>query len=138
MSWTHATLLALLAVLLALNWSPGAESAAVARSTGNAKGPAGLPLRRIFIKEADASNFFRRRNRRAVKSQDELNAEQSQVLAADERMREFHEEKRNKFENYAEEDHDEQNERTRESTEQWREFHYDGMDPPHEYNRHTA
>ncbi|XP_036003603.1 unique cartilage matrix-associated protein [Fundulus heteroclitus] len=138
MSWTHATLLALLAVLLALNWSPGAESAAVARSTGKAKGPAGLPLRRIFIKEADASNFFRRRSRRAVKSQDELNAEQSQVLAADERRREFHEEKRNKFENYAEEDHDEQNERTRESTEQWREFHYDGMDPPHEYNRHTA
>lgn len=31
----------------------------------------------------------------------------------------------------------EQNERTRESTEQWREFHYDGMHPPHEYNRHS-
>ncbi|KAG7230998.1 hypothetical protein INR49_025027 [Caranx melampygus] len=72
-----------------------------------------------------------------VKSQDEINAEQRLVLAADERKREFHEEKRNEFESYAEEEHDEQNERTRESTEQWREFHYDGMHPPHEYNRHS-
>lgn len=31
----------------------------------------------------------------------------------------------------------EQDERTRESTEQWREFHYDGMHPPHEYNRQS-
>uniref|UniRef100_A0A3B3XJK8 Unique cartilage matrix-associated protein n=1 Tax=Poecilia mexicana TaxID=48701 RepID=A0A3B3XJK8_9TELE len=32
--------------------------------------------------------------------------EQRQVLAADERKREFHEEKRNEFESYAEEDND--------------------------------
>lgn len=32
----------------------------------------------------------------------------------------------------------EQDERTRESTEQWREFHYDGLDPSYEYNRHTV
>ena len=31
----------------------------------------------------------------------------------------------------------EQDERTRESTEQWREFHYDGMYPPQEYNRQS-
>lgn len=31
----------------------------------------------------------------------------------------------------------EQNERSRESTEQWREFHYDGMHPPYEYNRQS-
>ncbi|KAK5621014.1 hypothetical protein CRENBAI_015415, partial [Crenichthys baileyi] len=105
MSWTYATLLALLAVLIPLNLSPEAESAAVATNTANAKSPAG-PLRRIFMKEADASNFFRKRSRRAVKSQDEINAEQRQVLAADERKREFHEEKRNEFESYAEEDHD--------------------------------
>uniref|UniRef100_A0A665VZ82 Unique cartilage matrix-associated protein n=1 Tax=Echeneis naucrates TaxID=173247 RepID=A0A665VZ82_ECHNA len=96
-----------------------------------------VPPRGIFMKEADASHFFRRRTRRGVKSQDEISAEQRLVLAADERKREFHEEKRNEFESYAEEEHDEQNERTRESTEQWREFHYDGMHPPHEYNRHT-
>lgn len=35
-----------------------------------------------------------------------LAAEQRQVLAADERKREFHEEKRNEFESYAEEEHD--------------------------------
>ncbi|PWA24832.1 hypothetical protein CCH79_00010217 [Gambusia affinis] len=188
MSWTYATLLALLAALLALSLSPeAAESAAVDSSTRNAKSPAGVELhfttvcdllfcpsmlkknknkktiyspilgqlRRIFMKEADASNFFRKRSRRAVKSQDEISgelvdsvrserlrrvaaSEQRQVLAADERKREFHEEKRNEFESYAEEDNDEQDERTRESTEQWREFHYDGMNPSHEYNRQTA
>uniref|UniRef100_A0A665VYV4 Unique cartilage matrix-associated protein n=1 Tax=Echeneis naucrates TaxID=173247 RepID=A0A665VYV4_ECHNA len=117
---------------------PEADSAAVLSSTGNAKDPQGeVPPRGIFMKEADASHFFRRRTRRGVKSQDEISAEQRLVLAADERKREFHEEKRNEFESYAEEEHDEQNERTRESTEQWREFHYDGMHPPHEYNRHT-
>ncbi|XP_057691636.1 unique cartilage matrix-associated protein isoform X2 [Corythoichthys intestinalis] len=67
----------------------------------------------------------------------EPQAEQRQVLAADERRREFHEEKRNEFESYVEEVDDEQNERSRESTEQWREFHYDGMHPAYEYNRQT-
>ncbi|KAM3608689.1 uncharacterized protein V6R79_003208 [Siganus canaliculatus] len=137
MSWTYATFLALLAVLLALLLSPEADSAAVPSSTGSAKDPQG-PLKRIFMKEADAANFFRKRSRRGVKSQDEINAEQRQILAADERRREFHEEKRNEFENYAEEENDEQDERTRESTEQWREFHYDGMHPPQEYNRHVV
>lgn len=33
-------------------------------------------------------------------------AEQRQVLAADERKRAFHEEKRNEFESFAEEEHD--------------------------------
>ncbi|XP_049929124.1 unique cartilage matrix-associated protein [Epinephelus moara] len=137
MSWTSAALLALLAVLLALSLSPEADSAAVpSSSTSRAKHPRG-PLRKIFLKEADASNFFRRRSRRGAKSQDEINAEQRLMLAADERKREFHEEKRNEFESYAEEEHDEQNERSRESTEQWREFHYDGMHPPHEYNRQS-
>ncbi|XP_005728160.1 putative cartilage matrix-associated protein [Pundamilia nyererei] len=137
MSWTYATLLALLTVLFALSWSPEASSAAVPGSTGSTKDPQG-PLKRVFMKQADASNFFRRRNRRGVKSQDELDAEQRQILAADERKREFHEEKRNEFESYAEEEHDEQNERSRESTEQWREFHYDGMHPAYEYNRHST
>ncbi|XP_018540029.1 unique cartilage matrix-associated protein isoform X3 [Lates calcarifer] len=137
MSCTYATLLALLTVLFALSLSPEADSAAVPSSTGSAKDPQAGPLKRIFMKEADASNFFRRRSRRGVKSQDEINAEQRLVLAADERKREFHEEKRNEFESHAEEEHDEQDERTRESTEQWREFHYDGMHPPHEYNRHA-
>ncbi|XP_075998610.1 putative cartilage matrix-associated protein [Genypterus blacodes] len=136
MSWMHGTLLALLAVLLALSLSPETDAAAVPDGKGRANDPQG-PLRKVFMKEADASNFFRRRSRRGVKSQDEINAEQRQILAADERKREFHEEKRNEFESYAEEENDEQDERTRESTEQWREFHYDGMYPPQEYNRHS-
>uniref|UniRef100_UPI003AAF977A unique cartilage matrix-associated protein n=1 Tax=Centroberyx gerrardi TaxID=166262 RepID=UPI003AAF977A len=136
MSWTHAALLALVAVLLALSLSPEADAAAVPDGKDSAKEPKG-PLRRIFMQEADASNFFRRRSRRGVKSQDEINAEQRQILAADKRKREYHEEKRNEFESYAEEEHDEQNERSRESTEQWREFHYDGMHPSHEYNRQS-
>ncbi|XP_077373827.1 upper zone of growth plate and cartilage matrix-associated protein [Festucalex cinctus] len=137
MSWTCGTFLALLTVLVALSLCPEADCAAVPSSSQASAKESQGPLRRIFMKEADASNFFRRRSRRAVKSPDELNAEQRQVLAADERKREFHEEKRNEFENYVEEVDDEQNERSRESTEQWREFHYDGMNPPYEYNRQT-
>ncbi|XP_003967701.2 unique cartilage matrix-associated protein [Takifugu rubripes] len=136
MARTYATLLALLAVYITLFSSPeGTHSAAVPQSTGGQRDPSG-PLKMIFMKESEASTFFRRRSRRGLKSQDEINAEQRQVLAADERRREFHEEKRKKFESHAEEEHDEQDERTSESTEQWREFHYDGMYPPHEYNRH--
>uniref|UniRef100_A0A3Q3DXK8 Unique cartilage matrix-associated protein n=1 Tax=Hippocampus comes TaxID=109280 RepID=A0A3Q3DXK8_HIPCM len=128
MSWTCRTFLALLTVLVALQGST--VFPIVFFCTAG-------PLRRIFMKEADASNFFRRRSRRALKSPDELNAEQRQVLAADERRREFHEEKRQEFESYVEEVDDEQNERSRESAEQWREFHDDGMRPPYEYNRRT-
>ncbi|XP_029009630.1 unique cartilage matrix-associated protein [Betta splendens] len=137
MSWTCAPLLALLTVLLALSLSPEVDSAAMPGTAGSARDPPG-PLGRVFMKEADAADFFRRRSRRSMKSQDEINTEQRLASAADERKREFHEEKRNEFESYAEEEHDEQNERSRESTEQWREFHYDGMHPPHEYNRHSV
>ncbi|XP_056271625.1 unique cartilage matrix-associated protein [Pseudoliparis swirei] len=125
MSWTYATLLALLTVLLALSWSPEAESAAVPGSTGSAKDPQG-PLKKIFMKQADASNFLRRRSGRGAKSHDEIDAEQKQILAANERKRQFHE-KRNEFESFSEEDDDEQDERSRESPEEWEEFHDDGM-----------
>ncbi|XP_035653620.1 unique cartilage matrix-associated protein [Oncorhynchus keta] len=137
MSWSHATFL--VAVLLSLSLSQEVDSAAVPddKATTKATDPRG-PLREIFMPEADAANFFRRRSRRAAKSQDEIDAEQRQVLAADKRKRENHEEQRNEFENYAEEEHDEQDERTRESTEQWREFHYDGLHPPQEYNRQST
>ncbi|XP_071021413.1 unique cartilage matrix-associated protein-like [Oncorhynchus clarkii lewisi] len=137
MSWSHATFL--VAVLLSLSLSQEVDNAAVPDDKGTTKAtdPRG-PLREIFMPEADAANFFRHRSRRAAKSQDEIDAEQRQVLAADKRKRENHEEQRNEFENYAEEEHDEQDERTRESTEQWREFHYDGLHPPQEYNRQST
>ncbi|KAM9815221.1 unique cartilage matrix-associated protein [Syngnathus typhle] len=132
MWWTRGNFVALVAALVALSFfCPEADCAAAPGCRAVVEESQGPP-RGIFMKGGDASDFFRRRSRRAVKSPDELNAEQRQVLAADERRREFHEEKRNEFENYVEEVDDEQNERSRESTEQWREFHYDGMHPPYE------
>lgn len=86
--------------------SPEADSAAVpssSRSKGDPKGEelqlsyvrslypfmlgadpphasAAGPLKKIFMKEADALNFFRRRSRRGAKSQDEINGEFSPGL----------------------------------------------------------
>ncbi|XP_027019824.2 unique cartilage matrix-associated protein [Tachysurus fulvidraco] len=139
MSWMRSALLTCLALLFILTLFYEVDAANAADGKAH-KTTAGLQggLRKIFMEERDATNFFKRRGRRAVKSQDELNVEQQQRLAADERKREYHEEQRNEFENYAEEEHDEQDERTQESTEQWREFHHDGLDPPYEYNRHTV
>ncbi|KAJ8384343.1 hypothetical protein AAFF_G00205960 [Aldrovandia affinis] len=137
MTRTRPVLLTLLAALLVLTLKYGAESAAVRddsadKEAGDPQGAA----RRIFMREADAANFFRRRGRRSVKSQAEIDAEQRQTLLADKRRRDYYEEQRNEYENYVEEERDEQNERTREKTEQWREFHYDGLHPPYAYNRH--
>ncbi|XP_017341626.1 unique cartilage matrix-associated protein [Ictalurus punctatus] len=139
MSWMRPDLLTCLALLFVLTLFYEVDTAIVPDGKESKKA-ASLQggLRRIFMEESDATNFFKRRGRRAVKSQDELNVEQQQRLAADERKREYHEEQRNEFENYAEEEHDEQDERTQESTEQWREFHHDGLDPSYEYNRHTV
>uniref|UniRef100_A0A3Q1FII6 Unique cartilage matrix-associated protein n=1 Tax=Acanthochromis polyacanthus TaxID=80966 RepID=A0A3Q1FII6_9TELE len=56
-------------------------------------------------------------------------SEQRVKIAASERRREYNEEQRNEYENYAEEDRDEINERSRETNEQLREYHYDGLYP---------
>ncbi|XP_054446667.1 unique cartilage matrix-associated protein [Pteronotus mesoamericanus] len=91
---------------------------------------------KIFMQESDASNFLKKRGKRSLKSRDEVNAENRQKLRADELRREYHEEQRNEFENFAEEQNDEQQERSREAIEQWRQWHYDGLYPPYLYNRH--
>ncbi|KAG7215876.1 hypothetical protein INR49_021857 [Caranx melampygus] len=78
--------------------------------------------------ESDASNFFKRRTRRSTRYY-ELVAEQRVKIAASERRREYNEEQRNEYENYVEEDRDEVNERSRETNEQLREYHYDGLYP---------
>uniref|UniRef100_A0A8C2PLF6 Unique cartilage matrix-associated protein n=1 Tax=Cyprinus carpio TaxID=7962 RepID=A0A8C2PLF6_CYPCA len=135
MSSKRLLLFTCLLVLSVITLLHGADSTAL--SDKKAASPQGA-LRKIFMPEADASSFFKRRGKRAVKTQDEINAEQRQRLAADERRRKYHEEQRNEFESFAEEENDEQDERTREKTEQWREFHYDGLDPSYEYNRHTV
>nr|XP_028681828.1 unique cartilage matrix-associated protein isoform X2 [Macaca mulatta] len=63
-------------------------------------------------------------------------AENRQKLRADELRREYYEEQRNEFENFVEEQNDEQEERSREAVEQWRQWHYDGLYPSYLYNRH--
>ncbi|XP_029330289.1 unique cartilage matrix-associated protein isoform X4 [Mus caroli] len=62
-------------------------------------------------------------------------AENRQKLRDDELRREYYEEQRNEFENFVEEQRDEQEERTREAVEQWRQWHYDGLYPSYLYNR---
>nr|XP_027784225.1 unique cartilage matrix-associated protein isoform X4 [Marmota flaviventris] len=65
-----------------------------------------------------------------------LSMENRQKLRADELRREYYEEQRNEFENFVEEQKDEQEERSREAVEQWRQWHYDGLYPSYLYNRH--
>uniref|UniRef100_A0A8C8VIP4 Unique cartilage matrix-associated protein n=1 Tax=Pelusios castaneus TaxID=367368 RepID=A0A8C8VIP4_9SAUR len=91
----------------------------------------------IFIQESDASNFLKKRGKRATKSRDELNGETvRQMLLADKQRREYFEEQRNKFEKFVKEERKEQQERSREQIEQWRQYHYDGLYPSYMYNRH--
>ncbi|XP_016111351.1 unique cartilage matrix-associated protein-like [Sinocyclocheilus grahami] len=72
MSWTRPLLLTCLFVLSVITLFHGADSAAV--SDKKAASPQGA-LRKIFMQEADASSFFKRRGKRAVKTQDEINGE---------------------------------------------------------------
>ncbi|XP_066561125.1 upper zone of growth plate and cartilage matrix associated a [Amia ocellicauda] len=137
MNWTRILYLSFLGTVLILAIAQEAGSAAVRDDKDKADTPASLK-QKIFMPESDASKFFKRRSRRSAKSRDEVNAENRQKLAADELRREYYEEQRNEFENFVEEERDEQYERTREKTEQWREFHYDGLYPPYQYNRHHA
>nr|XP_061809539.1 unique cartilage matrix-associated protein-like [Nerophis lumbriciformis] len=85
-------------------------------------------VRPVFMPESDASTFFKRRSRRSVRYYEQL-AEQRVFRANAERRREYNEEQRNEYENYAEEDRTEQQERTREKYEQVREYNYDGRYP---------
>uniref|UniRef100_A0A8C6BLR5 Unique cartilage matrix-associated protein n=1 Tax=Monodon monoceros TaxID=40151 RepID=A0A8C6BLR5_MONMO len=91
---------------------------------------------KIFMQESDALSFLKKRGKRSPKSREEVNAENRQKLQADELRREHYEEQRNEFENFVEEQNDEQEERSREAIEQWRQWHSDGLYPPYLYNRH--
>ncbi|XP_071358627.1 upper zone of growth plate and cartilage matrix associated a [Trachinotus anak] len=126
MSWTRVFVLSLITTLLILTFSSLVENAAVRDDSKPAdrKGAA----RQVFMPESDASNFFKRRSRRSTRYY-ELVAEQRVKIAASERRREYNEEQRSEYENYAEEDRDEVNERSRETNEQLREYHYDGIYP---------
>ncbi|XP_034019274.1 upper zone of growth plate and cartilage matrix associated a [Thalassophryne amazonica] len=127
MSWTRVIVISLFTALLILAISRLADSASVRGDTDTPESKGAE--RQVFMPEADASNFFKRRTRRSFRYYDEHQAEQRVRQAANERRREYNEEQRNEYENYTEELLDEQNERTREVNEQYREFHYDGLYP---------
>ncbi|XP_019399235.1 PREDICTED: unique cartilage matrix-associated protein [Crocodylus porosus] len=135
MNWKQILFLSCLATFVLLTVLEESDTAAVGsrKADGDENKES---LKKIFIQESDASNFFKKRSRRSTSSIDELNAETRQMLAADEQRREYFEEQRNEHENFVEEERHEQNERTREQTEQWRQYHYDGLYPSYLYNRH--
>ncbi|XP_052583428.1 unique cartilage matrix-associated protein isoform X3 [Peromyscus californicus insignis] len=136
MSWRQVILLSsLLAMVLLCMLQEGTSASVGSRPAAGEEAPEGVK-EKIFMQESDASNFLKRRGKRSPKSQDEVNAENTQKLRDDELRREYYEEQRNELENFAEEQRDEQEERTREAVEQWRQWHYDGLYPPYLYNRH--
>ncbi|TKS91117.1 putative cartilage matrix-associated protein [Collichthys lucidus] len=118
MSWTRVFVLSLLAALLILTCEYFVQ---MGGKTERAS--------RVFMPESDASNFFKRRNRRSYYDYAEGQAEQRVQYTANEHRRESGEDRRGQRERFAEEDQDEQNERTRETHEQYREYHYDGLYP---------
>ncbi|XP_040199342.1 unique cartilage matrix-associated protein [Rana temporaria] len=134
MNWKQVLFLSFAAAVVLLAVSQVAESASV-RSRDDGATDKKESLKKIFMQESDASNFFKKRGKRSTKSQDEINAENRVRLSADERRREYYEEQRNEFENYVEEEQDEQEERTRQQVEQWRQWHYDGLSPSYIYQR---
>ncbi|XP_045075628.1 unique cartilage matrix-associated protein-like, partial [Coregonus clupeaformis] len=75
MSWTHLVFLSLLATLLILTLFTGVESASVRDEKDGRDGKAAEPegsARRVFMPEADATNFFKKRSRRSAKHEAEV------------------------------------------------------------------
>ncbi|KAM9230174.1 putative cartilage matrix-associated protein [Dugong dugon] len=97
---------------------------------------------KIFTKESDASNFLKKHDKRSPKSPGgnsylfPCHSGEKQKLQAEELWKEYYEEQRNKSEKFVEKQNDEQEERSREAIEQWRQWHYDGLYPSCIYNCH--
>ncbi|XP_010364250.1 unique cartilage matrix-associated protein isoform X1 [Rhinopithecus roxellana] len=136
MTWRQALLLSCFSAVVLLSMLREGTGASVG-TTQAVEGEASEDAKqKIFMQESDASNFLKRRSKRSPKPRDEVNAENRQKLRADELRREYYEEQRNEFENFVEEQNDEQEERSREAVEQWRQWHYDGLHPSYLYSRH--
>ncbi|XP_057587610.1 unique cartilage matrix-associated protein [Hippopotamus amphibius kiboko] len=135
MAWRQLFLISCLSAIVVLS----TLREGIAASVGTRQ-PAGQEVQagveEIFMQELDALNFLKKRGKRSPKSRDEVNAENRQKLQVDELRREYQEEQRNELENFVEEQNDEQEERSREAIEQWRQWHYDGLYPSYLYNRH--
>ncbi|MBZ3875216.1 putative cartilage matrix-associated protein [Sciurus carolinensis] len=135
MTWQQVLLSCLSAIVLLSMLREGTSASVGSPQAAGEAAQEGVK-QKIFMQESDASNFLKRRSKRSPKSRDEVNAENRQKLRADELRREYYEEQRNEFENFVEEQKDEQEERSREAVEQWRQWHYDGLYPSYLYNRH--
>uniref|UniRef100_A0A673KC00 Unique cartilage matrix-associated protein n=1 Tax=Sinocyclocheilus rhinocerous TaxID=307959 RepID=A0A673KC00_9TELE len=122
MARTHTVLLTLLPTVLILIVLAGVESAAV-KDGKDSEAQTGAS-KQVFMPASDASNFFKRRSRRSPRTYEEYYGECSKTVLM------F------SISNYLEEERDEQYERTREKSEQWREFHYDGQYPRYPHHRH--
>ncbi|XP_019518954.1 PREDICTED: unique cartilage matrix-associated protein [Hipposideros armiger] len=136
MAWRQLLLVACLSAAVLLSLLREGTSASVGIRQGAGQEAQEGVEQKIFMQESDASNFLKKRSKRSSKSRDEVNAENRQKLWADELRKEYYEEQRNEYENFVEEQNDEQEERSREAIEQWRQWHYDGLYPPYLYNRH--
>ncbi|XP_015001973.2 upper zone of growth plate and cartilage matrix-associated protein [Macaca mulatta] len=136
MTWRQALLLSCFSAVALLSMLREGTGAPVGKTPAAKEEASEDAKQKIFMQESDASNFLKRRGKRSPKSRDEVNAENRQKLRADELRREYYEEQRNEFENFVEEQNDEQEERSREAMEQWRQWHYDGLYPSYLYNRH--
>ncbi|XP_005398151.1 PREDICTED: unique cartilage matrix-associated protein isoform X1 [Chinchilla lanigera] len=135
MTWRQVLLLSCLSAMVLLSMLREGTSASVGSRQMAGEAQEGV-RQKVFMQESDASNFLKRRSKRSPKSRNEVNAENRQKLQADELQKEYYEEQRNEFENFVEEQKDEQEERSREAVEQWRQWHYDGLFPSYLYNRH--
>uniref|UniRef100_A0A8D2DFM5 Unique cartilage matrix-associated protein n=1 Tax=Sciurus vulgaris TaxID=55149 RepID=A0A8D2DFM5_SCIVU len=136
MTWQQVLLLSCLSAMVLLSMLREGTSASVGSPQAAGEAAQEGVKQKIFMQESDASDFLKRRSKRSPKSRDEVNAENRQKLRADELRREYYEEQRKEFENFVEEQKDEQEERSREAVEQWRQWHYDGLYPSYLYNRH--
>ncbi|XP_008067264.1 unique cartilage matrix-associated protein isoform X1 [Carlito syrichta] len=136
MTWRQVLLLSCLSAAVLLSMLQEGTGASVGTKQAAGEETQQDVKQKIFMRESDASNFLKRRGKRSSKSREEVNAENRQKLRADELRREYHEEQRNEFKNFVEEQNDEQEERIREAVEQWRQWHYDGLYPSYLYNRH--
>ncbi|XP_008000478.3 unique cartilage matrix-associated protein isoform X1 [Chlorocebus sabaeus] len=136
MTWRQALLLSCFSAVVLLSMLREGTGASVGTTQAAEEEASEDAKQKIFMQESEASNFLKRRGKRSPKSRDEVNAENRQKLRADELRREYYEEQRNEFENFVEEQNDEQEERSREAVEQWRQWHYDGLYPSYLYNRH--
>ncbi|XP_068842855.1 unique cartilage matrix-associated protein [Capricornis sumatraensis] len=134
MAWRQLLLTCLSAVALLSMLREGAAVSVGLRQVAGQE--AQEDVEEIFMQESDALNFLKKRSKRSPRFQDEVNVENRQKLRADELRREYHEEQRNEFENFVEEQNNEQEERSRKAIEQWRLWHYDGLYPSYLYNRH--